>query len=522
MLGIPPQWTPPPPPPPLPGVALLKERWPGPAGPARPVALGVLVAAAAVAASVLPLDRPGLGWLVVALVATGALVTVAVTAPTHADDRPDGTGVPGPVVRVGWALATIALVSVGVFRAAEWLFLLCLLAALITATLAVTGGRSLLGMLVAGLLPPVAVFRALPWARGGLRTLRTAGGGNLVRILISVGVTVGLLVLFGLLFAAADAIFADLVGAVLPEVSVPGVVTWVLRFLLVGGALLAGAHLLAGPPDLAGLRAPGARPVGRLEWALPLVLLDLLFTGFVLVQLTVLFGGAEHVLTTAGLTYAEYARGGFWQLLAVSLLTLLVLAGAGRWAPRSTRADRVLFRVLLGALTLLSLVVVASALYRMQVYTDAYGATRLRLLVATVELALGVVFLLVGVAVLRLRAGWLPPFVVGTAVLALLGLALVDPDRAIAERNVDRYARTGALDTVYLSRLSLDAVPALDRLPEPARSCTLRFLVDNRYPGEDLWTTNLGRARARKVFATNPVRTTGLSCPLFDGRPTGP
>ena len=47
------------------------------------------------------------------------------------------------------------------------------------------------------------------------------------------------------------------------------------------------------------------------------------------------------MLDTDGLTYADYARGGFWQLLVVTGLTLVVLAGAARWAPRDTRADRV-------------------------------------------------------------------------------------------------------------------------------------------------------------------------------------
>ena len=169
------------------------------------------------------------------------------------------------------------------------------------------------------------------------------------------------------------------------------------------------------------------------------MLLDALFAVFVLVQLTVLFGGAGHVLRTAGLTYAQYARGGFWQLLAVTALTLLVIAIAARRAPKATRADRLLVRVLLGTLAALSLVIVASALYRMQVYADAYGATRLRLVVSTVELWLGLLFVLVGVAVVRLRADWLPRLVVGTrgAGAARVGRSQPgSPDRRTERRQV--------------------------------------------------------------------------------------
>jgi hypothetical protein len=149
-------------------------------------------------------------------------------------------------------------------------------------------------------------------------------------------------------------------------------------------------------------------------------------------------------------------------------------------------------------------VIVASALYRMQVYADAYGATRLRLVVATIELWLGLLFVLVGVAVVRLRADWLPRLVIGTAVLALLGLALVNPDRLIADRNVDRYLQTGRLDVTYLSGLSADAVPALARLPEPMRVCALGQIAAE-LPSDGLWGTNLGRDRARRELSSIPL-----------------
>ncbi|MEU5910714.1 DUF4153 domain-containing protein [Micromonospora sp. NPDC047527] len=437
--------------------------------------------------------------------------TPTTATPAAATARPDATGAPGRAAQAAWAAATVALVAVGTVRAAGWLFVLCLLAAAVTATLAVTGGRSPLGMLVAATLPPAATVRALPWAVRGLSRTGPVGPG-IGRIVTSLAISAGLLTLFGVLFASADAVFADLVTGLLPNISPGGVLGWLVRLGLIGMGLLGGAYLVNRPPDLDGLRATPGRPAHRLEWILPLVLLDALFAAFVLVQMTVFFGGAGHVLRTAGLTYAEYARGGFWQLLAVTALTLLVIAVAARRAPKATRADRLLVRTLLGALTALSLVVVASALYRMQVYSDAYGATRLRLFVASVELWLGLLFVLVGVAVARLRADWLPRLVIGTAVLALLGLALINPDRLIAERNVDRYLETGRLDVSYLSGLSADAVPALDRLPEPMRTCALGEIAAE-LPRDGIWATNLGREEARRILGPMPVAGSLTDCP---------
>jgi hypothetical protein len=213
----------------------------------------------------------------------------------------------------------------------------------------------------------------------------------------------------------------------------------------------------------------------------------------------VLFGGDRHVLETRGLTYAEYARGGFWQLLTVTALTLVVIAAAARFAPD---ADRVLVRALLGPLTVLTLVIVASALFRMHTYEEAYGFTRLRVLVSVCEAWLGSVLLLVLVAGVRLRGRHLPEAAVATAVVALLGLAMANPDGFIAERNVTRYAETGDIDLPYLSGLSADAVPALDRLPAPQRDCALAAQVRGQEDGWREW--NLGRSRAEDVLRRTP------------------
>jgi hypothetical protein len=76
--------------------------------------------------------------------------------------------------------------------------------------------------------------------------------------------------------------------------------------------------------------------------------------------------------------------------------------------------------------------------------------------------------------------------------VALLGLAALNPERLIAERNIDRYLQTGELDTDYLLSLSPDIEPALARLPEPIRQCA-RYR-DNR---QDAWYEfNLSRSLA--------------------------
>jgi hypothetical protein len=499
----------------------LFGRWAGPARPAPRATIIALLVAAAVAALSVPLDRGGLGWLIAAIAGVAALVVARVVPRPGDQGQGHGpgrvpSGAPAPLVhrhpdpldkaRFFWSAATVALLAVGAFRAAGWLFFFCLCTAVVTGALAVAGGRSLRAMLVAVLMAPIAGFRAVPWIRRGLAAVRRDGGGKGLRIAATVAVSVALLMVFGSLFASADAAFADLIDQAVPDVDGVTVFRWIFVFLVSAFALGGAAYLRAAPPDLTGLDRPGRRRVARLEWAVPLSLLVLLFALFVAVQLTVLFGGSKHVLDTEGLTYAEYARGGFWQLLIVTGLALLVLAGAARWAPRETRTDRVLIRAVLGALAVLTLVVVASATHRMDLYADTYGLTRLRVLVVLCEMWLGLVFVLILIAGIRLTGRWLPRAVVAAAVLALLGLAGADPDRLIADHNVTRYEQTGRIDTYYLSTLSADAVPALDRLTGENRDCVLAPIETGlRDNGDDWRGWNLGRHQARDLLVRDPA-----------------
>ena len=93
-------------------------------------------------------------------------------------------------------------------------------------------------------------------------------------------------------------------------------------------------------------------------------------------------------------------------MLVVSLLTLTILLITSRIAPRETKNDRVLLRVLLGGLTAFSIVIVLAALKRVDTYEHLFGYTRLRVAVAGIELWFGLLFVLILIAGITLRAGW--------------------------------------------------------------------------------------------------------------------
>lgn len=462
--------------------------WPRRIWPIDPLAVvprRLLFAAAIAGVIGTALWRPtvlSIGYLVVGLMVFGVVYGTADRRPTR--DEWVGIGL------------CVALLSVSAVLAAEWVGGLCLVAAWVVGWCTLAGGHTWTAVFTGPFLPWLLPGRVRGWVGRALHrrspTSRIAFPG---RAAVVIGVTVVLALVFGGLFTAADPAFAQLVDNLVPELDGGDIVARVVVAGIVVAFVLEGGYLIRFRPRLDDMAPAPMRPVSRWEWALPLGVLDALFIAFVAVQASILFGGHTHVLETEGLTYAEYARQGFWQLLWVSGLTMLVLAAVIRVAGRATTADRRLLRVLVGTLCATSVVVVISAIHRMWVYQQAYGFSTERLMVITIEVWLGAVFLLVAAAGIRMSARWLPRAVLVAGVLALLGLASLNPERLIADRNIDRFEQTGQLDAEYLSRLSADIDPALHRLPDRIRACVTAPASD-----PDPWYLfNLSRSRADRA-----------------------
>ena len=180
---------------------------------------------------------------------------------------------------------------------------------------------------------------------------------------------------------------------------------------------------------------------------------------------------------------------------------LVVVGLAARYAGPATRADRRILLALLAVLCALTGVVLASALYRLDLYENAFGLTRPRLAAEAALLWLGGVFALVllagAVEAARRRAR--QAAVIGTA-LALLAFSLADPDRIVASHNVARWNEEGRIDLHYLQGLSADAVPALLELDHPARDEALRPFRVALAQGDPWSSSNLSRSRARALL----------------------
>ncbi len=318
------------------------------------------------------------------------------------------------------------------------------------------------------------------------------------------------MLLFGCLFAAADAVFGSLVVELFAW-DVSAVLSHGFLFFL--WAWLAGGYLrqalLSGGVRNPIRRSPGALSLGIVEMSIVLGLVDLLFLIFVLVQIGYLFGGAALVESSSAWTYAAYARRGFFELVAVAALVLPLLL-IGEWVLRKESCATLRnFRLLASALVGLLFIIMASALVRMRLYQQEFGLTELRLYTTVFMSWLALVFVWLLMTVLRGRRS---RFAFGELVTGFLFLAVlngINPDAYIARTNIERAATGKRFDPAYAASLSDDAVPALiEGIPMLAASDRSRLIEvlrqdAGRRSRGDWRTWNRGRALASESLSEN-------------------
>ncbi|MEO7295665.1 MAG: DUF4173 domain-containing protein [Candidatus Limnocylindria bacterium] len=398
--------------------------------------------------------------------------------------------------------------------------------ALVGAALASFGGRSVVGRSFGGLLE--LGVGLLGWATGGaagaLAEVRRgmpseASVGRRASpafpILRGLAIALPVVLIFVALFSAADAVFAQFVDDVLGTDLDLGNLPWrtasalVLAWFGAGGMALAASD----PPLRGVVPSHGGWRLGTTEVVTVLIAVVALFAVFVALQGAYLFGGLD-TLEAAGLTYAEYARRGFFELVAVAALAAGLVMTAERLARDRTR----LLIVAATGLGLLTSVVLVSATLRLRLYQEAYGWTELRLyvLATIVLLAIGLAALIGALVADRVR--WIGHVLVAAALAIGLALNLVGPVRFITQRNVARALDpalvppngSSGLDVWYATSLGDDAIPDLIRaLPVLADDegehlrLRLEYRLDTlrREPGLNAWQAwNAGRAAAHDAL----------------------
>ena len=223
-------------------------------------------------------------------------------------------------------------------------------------------------------------------------------------------------------------------------------------------------YSLRRPTPLKRTGAAARGGVDGLGFAIVLAAVAALYLLFLGVQSAGLFGGAEY-LAQKGLSYAEWARSGFFQMVGVTVVNLTLLLAAVQWSRREGGAWRAV-RLLSALLTAESLLLLLSAAWRMTLYVDVYGLSFKRCMTYW---GMGMMAAFLLAAAWKV---WRPDFrfcrvVFPLALAGWLVINCVPVDYLVAKDQVDRYlsGESGVLDAEYLLYdLSYDTLSQLERL----------------------------------------------------------
>lgn len=208
---------------------------------------------------------------------------------------------------------------------------------------------------------------------------------------------------------------------------------------------------------------PQAFTLGVIETTIVLGLINLLFISFVVIQVPYLFGGMELVQNTPDFKLAEYARRGFGELVAVTVLVLPVLLLTHWLLRKENPVNEKIYRIFAGIQIVLLFVIMASAAQRLFLLTGSlgYGLTTVRFYPMVVMIWLAVVFIWFGLTVLRGARQYFAWGALWSVFFVLVGVHVINPDEFIAKTNVRLMNEGREFDAEYNAGLSSDAVPVL-------------------------------------------------------------
>lgn len=275
--------------------------------------------------------------------------------------------------------------------------------------------------------------------------------GKVTYVLIGVVISIPILIIVLNLLCSADAVFKEACDAFIELIEIKNILCILIMMIIVYMIFYPLARFTADKDiEINPQNHRKYEPILAITVTSILTFVYLLFSG---IQIMYLF---TRVSVPEGYTFAEYAHEGFYELLIVCLINLVIVLVC----TNLFRYNKVL-NIVLTVFSVCTYIMIASSAYRMILYVETYDLTRLRVYVMVGLAVLSV--LMVGVMI-SIFSEKFNLFKYGIAVLTVSCILLVysHPSFIIAYYNVDQYKKHGGnIDISYLTELPLDATPVL-------------------------------------------------------------
>ncbi len=271
-----------------------------------------------------------------------------------------------------------------------------------------------------------------------------------------------------LLLGAADQIFAyyliesflSKILADLPTLILRAFIILIIAYFLLGAII----HALMNGKDGSKLEEEQNAPNKKaffIESMILLVTINALFIAFIIVQVRYLFANPE--LSGIAFNYSEYARRGFFELIIVVIISMVIFYLLDFFNQHSPKKQRTMVAIL-GMVLLADVgVMLYSAYYRILLYEAQTGFTRLRTVAHLFIFWLALLLVVFAVLSITRKFSKLPLVLFFFFIGYGATLNLVNVDAFIVRQNMARALRQEKSWVVsqFLTRLSIDSVPPL-------------------------------------------------------------
>ncbi|WP_435788466.1 DUF4153 domain-containing protein [Clostridium sp.] len=237
-------------------------------------------------------------------------------------------------------------------------------------------------------------------------------------------------------------------------------------------------------------------------------MINVVYLLFSIIQFSYLYGGANNFIA-GDLTYSEYARKGFFELVAVTIINFTILISTMKFIKKDNKTVNTICNIFLTTLVAFTLNMLFSAHYKMSLYEQTFGFTYLRIFVHLFMLMLFILFIVALIGIWN-REMSLNKILIVIVLSMFVILNYINVDKIIAKENIDIYYKTQKIDVQYLRDLSYDAIPEILKLKDDPNASIARGInsyldeVKKDLAEENSWYEfNYSKYKARKILDQN-------------------
>lgn len=278
-------------------------------------------------------------------------------------------------------------------------------------------------------------------------------------ILTGIIISIPLLIVLGALLAGADEVFNYHLRNIWGFLNIENIYDFILKAIvaIIAMFLVFGLYYSLNSTKIKEVRQKSVNKSFNSTTIITILIsLIVLYLVFTKIQISYLYLNKK---LPSGFDFAHYARSGFFQLVFLVLINLSMITAMNFKTLVNCDKTKNVLNILYSIITVLTINMGGSAIYKMNLYIKEFGYTRLRILVQvfTIFLCLSLVILFIFIW----QNKYLFKPIVILALSMYIALNYFNIDNYIAKQNMVIVNSNNGIDDGYLSTLSLDAGEAV-------------------------------------------------------------